>query len=92
MFIWEDGGQPVCIAGFSGPTPHGIRIVSVYTPPELRGRGYASACTAALSQHLLDQGREFCFLFTDLSNPTSNHIYQEIGYRPVGDVDEYAFG
>jgi predicted GNAT family acetyltransferase len=41
---------------------------------------------------MLAEGRRFCFLFTDLGNPTSNHIYQEIGYRPVADVDVYRFG
>jgi uncharacterized protein len=89
--VWEDG-EPVCLAGFGGPTPNGIRIGPVYTPPELRGRGYGSALTAALTQELLDRGRRFCFLFTDLSNPTSNSIYQRIGYRPVADVDVWAFG
>jgi predicted GNAT family acetyltransferase len=89
--LWYDGGVPVSFAGYSGPTPNGIRIGPVYTPPEYRGRGYASACVAALSQELLDQGRKFVFLFTDLSNPTSNHIYQDIGYMPVSDVDEYRF-
>jgi uncharacterized protein len=90
--IWCDGGKPVSYVGYGGPTPNGIRIGPVYTPPALRGMGYASACTAALSQHLLDGGRKFCFLFTDLSNPTSNHIYQNIGYGPVSDVDAYRFG
>ena len=88
--FWYDGG-PVSLAGYSGPTPHGIRVGPVYTPPEHRRRGYASACVAALSQLLLDSGRRYCFLFTDLANPTSNRIYQEIGYRPVCDVDEYRF-
>ncbi|MCB9451639.1 MAG: GNAT family N-acetyltransferase [Anaerolineaceae bacterium] len=92
LYLWEDNGQPVSMAGSTGPTPHGIRIGAVYTPPEFRKRGYASACVAALSQVLLDSGRKFCFLYTDLSNPTSNHIYQDIGYRPVSDVDEYHFG
>jgi predicted GNAT family acetyltransferase len=89
--LWEDAGRPVALVGYGNPTPHGIRIGPVYTPPELRGRGYASAATAAVSQQLLDEGRQFCFLFTDLSNPTSNSIYQKIGYRPVIDVDMYAF-
>jgi len=88
--FWEDG-EPVCLAGFGGPTPNGIRIGPVYTPPELRGRGYGSALTAALTQQLLDGGRRFCFLFTDLANPTSNSIYQRIGYRAVADVDLWAF-
>lgn len=90
IFLWDDGGA-VSYVGYGGPTPHGIRIGPVYTPPEHRKRGYASACVAALSQHLLTSGHEFCFLFTDLRNPTSNHIYQQIGYRAVCDFNEYRF-
>ena len=90
LFVWEHHG-PVSMAGYGGPTPNGIRINAVYTPPEHRGRGYASACVAHLSRRLLDAGRRLCFLFTDLSNPTSNKIYMRIGYRPVCDVDEYHF-
>ena len=90
IFFWIDQ-RPVAMAGFSGPTPNGIRIGPVYTPPELRGRGYASAAVAALSQRLLDGGRKFCFLYTDLANPTSNSIYQAIGYRPVCDASMLIF-
>jgi len=90
MYLWEDGGV-VSLCGVSGETPHGIRVAPVYTPPELRGRGYASACVAAVSQAQLDAGRRYCFLFTDLANPTSNHIYRAVGYEPVCDVDEYRF-
>ncbi|MDQ3097584.1 MAG: GNAT family N-acetyltransferase [Chloroflexota bacterium] len=91
MSIWEDEGRAASMCGASGETPNGIRIGAVYTPPELRGRGYASACVAALSQAQLDRGRRSCFLFTDLANPTSNKIYRDIGYEPVCDVDEYRF-
>jgi predicted GNAT family acetyltransferase len=89
--IWSSDGKPVSMAGYGGPTPNGIRIGPVYTPPEHRQQGYASALTAALSQELLDRGKQFVSLFTDLSNPTSNHIYQTIGYQPVCDVDVYRF-
>jgi predicted GNAT family acetyltransferase len=88
--VWEDNG-PVSMAGAGGITPNGIRVSAVYTPPERRRRGYASALVAALSQEQLDAGRKFCFLYTDLANPTSNKIYQDIGYEPVIDVDEYHF-
>jgi hypothetical protein len=96
ILLWEDYGHPVSIAGWGGPTPNGIRIAPVYTPPELRGRGYATALTAELSQRLLDGrlfagGRRFCFLFTDLANPTSNAIYERIGYRRVAESAEIAF-
>jgi predicted GNAT family acetyltransferase len=89
MYIWEDGGRPVSLAGAGGETPSGVRIGPVYTPPEFRRRGYASALTAAVSRAQLDSGRRFVFLFTDLANRTSNRIYQAIGYEPVTDVDSY---
>jgi len=88
--VWEDN-TPVSMAGASGPTPNGIRVGAVYTPPERRRRGYASGLVAALSQEQLDAGKRFCFLYTDLANPTSNKIYQDIGYEAVSDVDEYHF-
>jgi predicted GNAT family acetyltransferase len=75
----------VSLAGFGGPTPHGIRIGPVYTPRQQRGRGYGSAVTAAVSQLNLGRGRRFCFLYTDLANPTSNAIYLRLGYEPVCD-------
>ncbi len=90
-YVWEDEGEVVSMVGAGGETPNGIRIGPVYTPPERRGNGYASSLTAAASQDQLDRGRRFVFLFTDLSNPTSNKIYQAIGYAPVCDVDMYRF-
>jgi predicted GNAT family acetyltransferase len=91
LVLWAVEGVAVSMAGFAGPTPNGIRVAWVYTPPENRGKGFAGACVAALSQKLLDQGRKFCFLYTDLANPTSNHIYQTIGYEPVTDATVYTF-
>lgn len=91
MWLWEVHGRPVSASGVSGPTPHGIRVGPVYTPPEDRGRGYASNLVAAATQAQLDAGKAFVFLFTDLANPTSNHVYQAIGYEAVTDVDMWAF-
>jgi uncharacterized protein len=91
LWIWEDGREPVSLAGFSGRTPTGIRIGPVYTPPELRRRGYATTLVADLSRWLLEQGHRACFLFTDLANPTSNRIYIEIGYERVCDALEFRF-
>ena len=90
LAIWEDG-KPVSMAGSSRGTSNGATVSAVYTPPEHRGHGYASACVAALSQAMLDEGNAFCTLFADLSNPTSNKIYQNVGFRPVADFTAYAF-
>jgi len=91
MWLWEVDGRVVSLTGASGPTPHGMRVGPVYTPPEERGRGYAGNLVAAATRAQLDAGRRFVFLFTDLANPTSNHVYQAIGYEPVGDVDWWSF-
>jgi GNAT superfamily N-acetyltransferase len=90
LVLWVDG-EPRSLAGISGRTPNGARVGYVYTPPQWRGRGYASACVAQLSQRELDAGRRFCFLYTDLSNPTSNQTYQRLGYQPVCDVVDIHF-
>lgn len=90
LWLWQDE-EPVSLVGSAGPTGSGIRVGPVYTLPERRGRGYASWLTAAVSQLRLDEGYQRVFLFTDLANPTSNKIYQAIGYRPVGDAAQCQF-
>ncbi|HEY3341628.1 MAG TPA: GNAT family N-acetyltransferase [Anaerolineae bacterium] len=91
LFVWEVEDQPVSMAASTRPLITGITVNMVYTPPALRGKGYASVCVAGLSQHLLNEGWGYCTLFTDLDNPTSNSIYQKIGYRPVCDFVQVAF-
>jgi predicted GNAT family acetyltransferase len=82
VYLWHDA-VPVSMAWRTRPTRHGITVSGVYTPPALRRHGYATSCVASLSQLLLDEGYAYCTLYTDLANPTSNHIYQEIGYYPI---------
>jgi GNAT superfamily N-acetyltransferase len=89
--IWEVDGTAVAFAGARGPFSAMVRVAPVYTPPELRGHGYASAVTAAASQWALDQGAEHVLLYTDLANETTNRIYPRIGYRAVEDFVEYTF-
>ena len=90
LYVW-DSDDPVSMAAVARPTLHGITVNLVYTPPKQRGRGFASNCVAALSQRMLDGGYQFCTLFTNLANPTSNDIYQQIGYRQIADFNEYRF-
>lgn len=89
-YLWEDG-IPVSMIGGRQFSATAARIAPVYTPPEYRRKGYATAGVAALSQKLLEQGCDRCFLFADLANSTSNAIYQKIGYRPICDWHEYSF-
>lgn len=88
LHVWENAG-PVSMAAWAGKTPSGVRINFVYTPRELRGKGYGTACVKALTKQQLDQGNAFCWLYTDISNAASPNIFKRIGYWPVSDVSEY---
>jgi uncharacterized protein len=90
IFVWEDG-EPVSMALKGRPTDNGMTVGAVYTPPEQRGRGYATSCVAEASRNVLQNGYKFCTLYTNLANPTSNSIYMKIGYRAVCDSVEYSF-
>ena len=91
LWLWQVDGEPVALAGARGPTPNGIRIGPVYTPPDKRRNGYAAALVGSLTQKLLNEGREFVFLFTNLANPTANALYRRLGYVGVADRSMYDF-
>lgn len=85
LFGLEVDGKLVSVAAKTRPTKNNITINFVYTPKEERKKGYASNCVAALSQRMLDEGYKTTTLYTDLANPTSNKIYQEIGYEQIAE-------
>ncbi|MEU0411101.1 GNAT family N-acetyltransferase [Streptomyces griseorubiginosus] len=92
LTLWEaPDGAPLAMAGMSPLLAGMIRVAPVYTPAHLRRRGYAGAVTAAVSRTALDRGADQVLLFTDLANPTSNALYQRLGYRPVADFAAYDF-
>ncbi|KAH3744528.1 GNAT family N-acetyltransferase [Pelomyxa schiedti] len=96
QFMWivtsADGQNlPVAMAGFTRETPNGIAIGNVYTPPNHRRNGYAAALTYTLTKKLLDGGKAFVSLYADVNNPTSNGIYQKVGFVPSSNWDFYVF-
>jgi RimJ/RimL family protein N-acetyltransferase len=88
LYLWIDGGEARAMAAAVRETDTGCSINTVYTPPQFRRGGYATAAVAALTERLLESGRRFCCLYTDAANPTSNSIYAKIGYRPIRDDSE----
>ncbi|RIW35102.1 GNAT family N-acetyltransferase [Bacillus salacetis] len=84
VFFWEVEGVPVSMARRARKTDNGITVNFVYTPNKFRRKGYGRSVVAELSSMLLETN-QFCTLYTDLDNPTSNKIYMEIGYTPVCD-------
>jgi predicted GNAT family acetyltransferase len=90
LWLWDRGGETVSMAVSREPLHGVVRLSGVYTPPEKRKNGYAAACVHALSKQLGDAGYR-CILYTDLSNPTSNSIYRQLGYRAVAEALRYRF-
>jgi predicted GNAT family acetyltransferase len=89
VWLWEDEhGEPVHLTACNPPAFGVARVGPVYTPGEQRGRGYAKAAVADLTQTLMDEGLRVC-LFTDQANPVSNRVYEAVGYRPVVDMANF---
>ncbi|MFZ3588805.1 GNAT family N-acetyltransferase [Bacillus sp. DJP31] len=91
IYLWTLNNSVVSMAKEARPTNNGVVVTLVFTPEEYRGMGYASSLVASLSKHLLEEGYKFCSLYTDLANPTSNHIYREIGYYQISESIMYSF-
>jgi ribosomal protein S18 acetylase RimI-like enzyme len=90
LWVWEDGDS-VAMASAPGAVFGVARVGLVFTRPDCRRRGYAAAVVAALSEHLLGGQADTCILYTQLSNPTSNAVYQRLGYRAVTETVTYQF-
>jgi GNAT superfamily N-acetyltransferase len=91
LFLWRDAGEAVSLVCTNPAVAGVVRIGPVYTPPEARSRGYASAAVAAVSRRALAEGAHTCMLYTDLANPTSNRIYADVGYRRIAEWEERVF-
>jgi predicted GNAT family acetyltransferase len=90
LWVWDDDG-PVSMAMATEPMYGVTRIGLVYTPDDLRGMGFASACVGALSAQVLSTGASACMLYTQLHNATSNRIYRRLGYESLSEVLSYRF-
>ncbi len=90
--LWAAGGVPVSMAMLRAPAAGVSRIGPVFTPQNRRGNGYGAAVTAAAADLALRRGTADVVLFADLANPTSNGIYQRIGFEGVADSVRIDFG
>ncbi|MGP4076399.1 GNAT family N-acetyltransferase [Halobacillus sp. K22] len=91
MHLWIVNGEAVSMAARARVTPHGATINAVFTPDEFKRRGYATQAVWTLTKKLLDNGYQFCSLYTDLDNHASNSIYKKIGYEWIGSSIVYHF-
>ncbi len=88
FYLWDDGVPVSMVSSHRSVT--GCRMVSyVYTPPHLRGKGYAKACVYTLTRELITPASPRCALYVDCNNPISNRIYEQIGYQRTGIYQQY---
>lgn len=90
LFVWGNN-RPASMAGMGGSTPKGIRVHSVYTPPEKRGKGLARATVAALAELQLSHGKEFLVLYSDATKPANAALYNQVGFKPIANHFTYFF-
>jgi hypothetical protein len=90
LWVWTDGARPVTMVSWGRPTRTGAAIHCVYTPPDLRSLGYATAAVAEVTSMLLNNRRFVC-LFTDLASPAPNAVYAKVGYRGLCDYADHWF-
>ncbi|AQQ52070.1 GNAT family N-acetyltransferase [Planococcus lenghuensis] len=90
VYLWEVDGVAVSCMKRGRPSKHGVTVSFVFTPEEHRRKGYARSLVAEVSEELLET-YDFCMLYTDLLNPTSNKIYREIGYQQIANPVHLTF-
>lgn len=90
LWVWDVDEQATSLVGLSNTVAQVARIGPVFTPPELRRRGYAGACVGGVSR-LVVQGGGTPILYTDLANPTSNSLYRRLGYEAAIECIAYDF-
>jgi hypothetical protein len=82
LYFWDDGGAR-CMVGLLRETSDAAAIGILYTPPQLRERGYATASIAALSRHLLDRGLSRSYFCLDPADGATYSICVRLGYGVI---------
>ncbi|WP_367648801.1 GNAT family N-acetyltransferase [Ruegeria arenilitoris] len=75
-------GQPVAMTGFNARLPEVVQIGGVYTPPDLRGRGYARLAVALHLREAQSKGATRAILFA--ASDAAARAYIGIGFQPAG--------
>jgi predicted GNAT family acetyltransferase len=83
-WVLVDGGHPVSFSTFTARTRGIVQVGGVYTPPELRGRGYARGVVAGSLLDARARGATRSILFTGRKDVAAQRAYTALGYEPVG--------
>ncbi len=77
-----DGDTPLAMTGFNARLPDIVQLGGVYTPPDLRGRGYARRAVALHLAQVAQQGVQQATLFS--ASEAAARAYQAVGFKRVG--------
>lgn len=84
-FVLTAGANLLAFSGFNAKLPDIVQVGGVFTPRELRGRGYARAVVAASLLEARRDGAKRALLFTDRKNIAARRAYVALGFEPIGD-------
>lgn len=84
-FVLEADGEVVSVSAFNAETEDRVQIGGVFTPTELRSRGYGRAVVAASLLDARERGVTGSVLFTPHSNRAAQRSYEALGYESAGD-------
>lgn len=92
LYLWLNADRRPCsMAARVRESSNGATVGLVYTPPALRGSGYAMNCVAALCSDVFASGKTYCSLYADANNLTSNRLYSALGFEEIGTTQEFLF-
>jgi predicted GNAT family acetyltransferase len=83
-WVLEHRGEPVACSSFNAAIKEAVQIGGVWTPPELRSRGYGRAVVAASLLDARAEGVATAILFTPEDNIPAQRAYEALGFRHIG--------
>jgi GNAT superfamily N-acetyltransferase len=85
LYVVENSSVPVATCAFNANLPDTVQIGGVYTPPNLRRRGYARAVVAGSLRMAQRSGVTSGVLFTGEDNMWARRAYESLGFEAIGD-------
>jgi predicted GNAT family acetyltransferase len=85
IWVLEREGEAVACSAFNTAMREAVQVGGVWTPPGLRGRGYARCVGAASLLDARAEGVEKAVLVTGEENTAAQRAYTALGFRHMGD-------
>lgn len=83
-WVLEVEGEPVACSSFNTATEEAVQVGGVWTPPDMRSRGYGRAVVAASLLDARTESVTTAVLFTGQENIPAQRAYAALGFQHIG--------